>query len=468
MLAASGVLPVSAVALIQISEDPYTNTSSQHRTEVEPDTFAFGSTIVTTFQVGRFFDGGASNIGWATSQDGGATWTNGFLPEITVYAGGPFARASDPSVAYDDFHGVWMISSLGILAPPVRAPTLLMSRSTDGGLTWLPPVTAFSASNIDKNWTVCDNSTFSVYYGNCYSEFDDVSTGNVIKMTTSADGGLTWGPALATADTARGLGGQPVVQWNGTVVVPYSGNFNSIRSFVSSDGGASWGTSVLVSAVLHHNAVGLRSPPLPSAEVDADGQVYIAWPDCRFRAGCSGNDIVISASGDGLTWSEVSRVPIDAVDSGADYFIPGLGVDPTLPSATAHLGLAYYFYPVSACTIATCQLMAGFISSADGAATWSAPVQLTSSPMLLTWLPNTNQGRMVGDYVSTSYLADGTAHPVISVANAPGVAFDQAMYTPVSGLLRPGGGQPRSSSGDRQVYFGGGQAAPGGPPPTAR
>src|SRR5216117_1880490 len=55
----------------QLSTDPYTNPDSQHKTEVEPDTFAFGNTIVSTFQVGRFFNGGASNIGWATSTDSG-------------------------------------------------------------------------------------------------------------------------------------------------------------------------------------------------------------------------------------------------------------------------------------------------------------------------------------------------------------------------------------------------------------
>src|SRR5919198_1214943 len=67
---------VASPTVLQISSDPYTNAISQHKTEVEPDTFAFGSTIVSAFQVGRIFDGGASNIGFATSTDGGATWTS--------------------------------------------------------------------------------------------------------------------------------------------------------------------------------------------------------------------------------------------------------------------------------------------------------------------------------------------------------------------------------------------------------
>ena len=77
----------AAVPLTKISSDPYTNPSSQHKTQVEPDTFASGSTIVSAFQSGRFFDGGASNIGWATSTNGGSSWQNGFLPGITKYAG---------------------------------------------------------------------------------------------------------------------------------------------------------------------------------------------------------------------------------------------------------------------------------------------------------------------------------------------------------------------------------------------
>src|SRR5580765_4184420 len=56
------------VALTQIATDPFTNTTSQHRTIVEPDTFSFGSTIVATAQLGRFFDGGSSDIGYGTSK----------------------------------------------------------------------------------------------------------------------------------------------------------------------------------------------------------------------------------------------------------------------------------------------------------------------------------------------------------------------------------------------------------------
>src|SRR5262252_5116716 len=99
----------AAAGLTQISEDVYTNTTSQHATQVEPHVFAHGDTLVAAFQSGRFFNGGASDISFATSQDGGATWVTGDLPGITTIDGsGPYGRVSDPAVAFDARHNVWL------------------------------------------------------------------------------------------------------------------------------------------------------------------------------------------------------------------------------------------------------------------------------------------------------------------------------------------------------------------------
>src|SRR2546428_11195283 len=46
----------TTTSLVLLSTDPYTNPTSQHQTEVEPDTFAFGNTVVSAFQVGRLFE----------------------------------------------------------------------------------------------------------------------------------------------------------------------------------------------------------------------------------------------------------------------------------------------------------------------------------------------------------------------------------------------------------------------------
>ena len=112
---AAPAVAAANVPLTQIATDPFTNTESQHKTIVEPDTFGFGSTIVAAAQLGRIFDGGAADNGFATSTNNGATWTSGALPGLTKFSGGTYDRVSDPSVAYDARHNVWMVSSLAIV-----------------------------------------------------------------------------------------------------------------------------------------------------------------------------------------------------------------------------------------------------------------------------------------------------------------------------------------------------------------
>jgi hypothetical protein len=62
----------------------------------------------------------------------------------------------------------------------------------------------------------------------------------------------------------------------------------------------------------------LREGPLPSAEIDGAGTVYVAWTDCRFRRSCKANDIVLvhSLNSTGTSWSAISRVPIDGTGTG--------------------------------------------------------------------------------------------------------------------------------------------------------
>src|SRR5947209_12342369 len=114
--------------VLKLSGDTFTNAQSQHATEVEPSAASFGATIVTAFQIGRIFSGGGAGIGFATSSDGGISWTNGVLPGLTVFQGGTYAAASDASVAYDASHQVWLVSSLGV----ANNDQVLVSRARDG------------------------------------------------------------------------------------------------------------------------------------------------------------------------------------------------------------------------------------------------------------------------------------------------------------------------------------------------
>jgi hypothetical protein len=153
--------------------------------------------------------------------------------------------------------------------------------------------------------------------------------------------------------------------------------------------------------------------------------VYVAWQDCGFEPACSANDIVLSSSSDGTTWSVPARIPIDPVSSGVDHFIPGLAVDPATSGAGAHLALTYFYYPDASCST-DCQLDIGYVFSVDGGASWSPPLQL-AGPMSLDWLASTTQGPMVGDYISTSFIG-ASPRTVVPVATAPSSSFDEAMY----------------------------------------
>jgi hypothetical protein len=450
-LAATAVLatvgPAAAnVPVTQISSDPFTNSSSQHATEVEPDTFGHGSTVVSAFQVGRFFNGGGTDIGFARSGDGGATWTHGFLSGLTQTSGSPgstgasFERVSDASVGFDARHNAWLISSIPLDFGSLVVPKVFVSRSTNDGASWgrpvsiPPPAVPTNKLDLDKNWTACDNHPSSPFYGHCYTEFDNFGQGDLEYMSTSSDGGRNWSLPVSTGGNDKGLGGQPVVGPDGTVIVPFESLNGKIEAFRSTNGGASWSKGVEVSTIqFHSNAGGLRTSPLPSAEIDASGRAYVAWEDCRFRAKCSGNDIVLSSSSDGASWSSPARVPIDPVTSGADHFIPGLAVDPGTSGSGAHLALAYYFYPDSTCT-GGCQLDVGFISSPDGGAHWGSATQL-AGPMSLSDIAATSQGPMVGDYISTSFTG-GKAVPVFAIGkpHAQGSPFDEGMYAPAAPL----------------------------------
>jgi hypothetical protein len=433
------------VPLTRISSDPFANTTSQHATEVEPDTFANGSTVISAFQVGRFFDGGGTDIGFSRSTDGGSTWTGGFLPGLTATSGlpgttgAPYERVSDASVAYDAKHGTWLVSSIPLRFSTLNVPTVFVNRSTDGGATWGDPVSIPQPStrqvDLDKNWTVCDNTASSPFYGHCYTEFDNFGQGDLEYMSTSTDGGKTWSTPVTTAGNDKGLGGQPLVQPNGTVVVPFESLNGKEAAFRSTNGGASWSKAVTISTTRFAAVAGqLRTSPLPVAEIDGAGNVYVAWEDCRFRKNCTSNDIVFSTSADGVNWSAVKRVPIDPVTSGADHFIPGLAVDKRTSGSGAHLALAYYYYPDATCT-GGCRLDVGYISSPDGGGHWGNATQL-AGPMSLTDVANTSQGRMVGDYISTSFNSAGTAVPVIAVGlpHTAAQPFDEAMYAPTTPL----------------------------------
>ena len=447
---------VASAAIQQISNDPFTNSTSQHHTQVEPDTFASGSTVVSAFQSGRFYaGGGSSGISWATSTNAGLTWQRGTLPGITVYAGGSYARVSDPVVAYDSAHGSWLIASLAAKTTfdGVNGSTaVLVSRSTNGGLTWNKPVlvaASGSSNNFDKDWMVCDQYPASPFYGRCYAEWDDAANHGRILMSSSINGGLTWSrPVSPTSQSFSALGGQPLVQPNGNVIVPIYGydlktGAEGLYSYRSTTGGASWTNLLKIASSTYSSASAFyRGGSLPSAAIDQQGKVYLAWAGCYFEPNCNADDLVLTTTTDGLTWTSLQRIPLDAVGSGVEHITAGLAVDSSTSGSAAHLAVTYYSWPYAGCSASTCQISVGFASSLNGGASWSQH-QTLAGPMLATWWANTNQGYMTGDYIATA-IASSTHQAVTAfpVATAPsGQTLNQFMeaasLSVTGGSLRP-------------------------------
>ena len=126
-----------------------------------------------------------------------------------------------------------------------------------------------------------------------------------------------------------------------------------------------------------------------------------------------------------------------------------IGADPATSGSTAHLTIVYYYYPVSACNN-SCKLDVGFVTSEDGGKTWTAGKQL-AGPMQLTWLPVSDQGYMVADYIGVTYT-NGDPRGIFAVAHAPsGSTLNEAMYTTKEPLLAASGEPRFSSKGEKPV-----------------
>lgn len=436
----------------QVSQDPFTNSTSQHQTQVEPDTFSVGSTVVSAFQSGRFESGGgASGISWATSFDAGLTWKGGLLPNMTVYNGGSYARVSDAAVAYDRTHHIWLITVLAAKTNfnDTGSTDVVVSRSSNG-LTWSNPIViaASNASqNFDKNWIVCDQHPGSRFFGRCYEQWNDGAASPwPTLMSSSTDGGLTWSQPQGLANQSFfAQGGQPLVQPNGNVIVPIYGfdtnGVENIYSYRSIDGGATWTDPMIIAPLTYSTTVAqfYRGGSLPSAEIDQAGKVYVAWAGCYFEANCSTDDIVFTTTTDGLTWTPLQRIPLDAIGSNVEHLTAGLAVDSGTSGQKAHLAVSYYYWPNAGCTATTCQVSVGLATSVNAGATWSQP-QTVGDPMLPIWWAHTGSGYMTGDYISTS-IAANRAVTVVPVAQAPsGQTFSQ--YMAGASVVVTGGSHP--------------------------
>ena len=297
------------------------------------------------------------NIAWATSTNGGRTWTTGFLPGTTQSRpAGPWARISDPAVAYDPMHDVWMISTLALRRRRVSgAGAILTSRSTDGGLTWQNPVTIVDSAASSTTRTGSSATTWpsSPLLRQLLHGVGRQRPGNRMQMSTSTDGGLTWGAGRRRRrrQRSRRPAGRPAERHRHRArtrqrraaisVLPLDRRRRQLGRLVSRSRRS-------------QRARRRRRPPHLAAALGRGRRrrqglrrlAGLPLPLRLHRERHRLQHLDRTAS----RWSAVTRVPIDPTNSGVDHFIPGIAVDKATSGGTAHLALGYYYYPVSTCS----------------------------------------------------------------------------------------------------------------------
>lgn len=226
---------------------------------------------------------------------------------------------------------------------------LYIRRSLDGGKTWEsqahaviehlgdhpPPLWE------DKPFIVADQS-HGPHAGNLYVGWTRWTlTGSEILLSRSTDDGLSWStpmeidahPGLPRDATGANEGFWGVVGPDGTFYAVWA-DTRHIAFTLSKDGGRSFSKArdVISTAPIMYGIADLdRANGFPQLAIDPRatagaprGRLYVAWAD--YRNG--GIDVFLSTSvDDGNHWTPAVRVNDDPLNNGADHFFPALAVD---------------------------------------------------------------------------------------------------------------------------------------------
>lgn len=396
--------------------------------------------LVGAWQQDRWSDGGARGNVSGVSFDGGATWTN----VVTTYSslctggttanGGDFQRATDPWTTFAPNGDVYLMH-LSLNSTDFDH-AMLVTKSTDGGLTWGAPTTLLREDDAnvfnDKNsmtadpneadgshvYAVWDRLVFPNERAADPAAFRALAFRGPVYFTRTTDGGVTWEPARNIFDPGQNnqtLGNQIAVlpnnaQFDGELVNVFnlivnfkragflSGRFRA-AVLHSSDQGASWSTRPVI--VDGMRTVGVRDPDdgdrvrtgdlIPDVAVDpTSGHLYVVWQDARFSSGAH-DGIALSKSTDGgHTWSTPVQVN---VPKGVPAFTPSVHVSPD-----GTVGVSYYDFRNNTADPDTLPTDLWLRHSHDAGATWSAETRVTSSSFDMEQAP-VARGFFVGDYV---------------------------------------------------------------------
>jgi hypothetical protein len=368
--------------------------------------------VVAVWQQDRWSNGGARGLLSAVSQDGGYTWSTRMAAFSrctggTAANGGDYPRASDPWVSFGADGTAYQssLSFAGDVLAPGSSSGVLVSRSTDGGMTWSSPATLIqdgSAFFNDKDSLTADPTDARFVY----AVWDRLaaSGGGPSYLGRSTDSGMSWEPAKPIYDpgpTSQTINNQIVVLPDGTLIdfftqldtppnAPAAAKLSIIRS---TDKGASWSAPVVISPVF---SVGTFEPEthapirdgsgLGSIAVGPRGDLVAVWQDARFSGGLR-DGIAFSRSLDGgLTWSTPSRINRVATVAA---FVPAVTV-----RSDGTYGVTYYDFRSNTSDPATLPTHNWLTRSTDGVNWLESHV---AGPFDLAIAPNA-LGLFLGDY----------------------------------------------------------------------
>jgi hypothetical protein len=350
--------------------------------------------LIGTVQQDRWNDGGSNGLTNVVSTNGGASWALAAgQPQFSICEGatpgspGFFNRATDPWVTFSaDGQVAYSISdSFNASGPGFGgASSILVSRSTDGGNNWDPPVTA----RLDTSATVLNDKESvtgdPLIANNAYAVWDRLENPqehanpsafnhafNTFRGPTlfsrTTDKGVSWSQGRIVFDPGQNdqtIGNQIVVPTTGVAkgvlidvmslitskggLCPFThggqhcgGGLTFTAAIVrSTDQGNTWSdaTGIDVQNVASVSVAGqaVRSSDfLPEfAANPVNGNLYAVWQDGRFAGGISKIAFAQSTDG-GLTWSDTIR--IDQSAAGAQAFVPQIHV-----AGDGTVGLLYY------------------------------------------------------------------------------------------------------------------------------
>jgi len=267
----------------------------------ETSIVAFGDHVVAAWNDGQGYVTGGDSQGWATSADGGLTWTDqGNFPKLLSVSG--FKWSSDPVLAVNEKTGAFYFSALcefSTLAGLQSGIALVKGRWSGSTVAWGTPVIAhsgdFDADFHDKQWIVADSVSHRVFltdsrFLNGFSRIEfqwadsslaTFSPLQTLSLNTSTENGWV-------------QGSRPVVDGDGRVYVVYyligQGEADFYRVCRSTNNGASF--SAPATAVTLYTNFGTGAPAFnrpmgvqfPSIAVDRShgpnrGRLYLLWSE---------------------------------------------------------------------------------------------------------------------------------------------------------------------------------------------